>query len=130
MAVMETLYAVESARDARFEVVMVALVPVRPVRPVVAISVPEALWSFKVYEDALVIALQETVIDFKVFAVALTVGAAGVARVIVLATCPVAVEVAEADPPVFETVITTRINLPPSPLTGVYVELVAEAISL
>jgi hypothetical protein len=48
MAVIETLYAVESARDAKFEVVIVALVPVRPVRPVVAISVPPELWSFKV----------------------------------------------------------------------------------
>ena len=43
MAVIETLYAVESASEARFEVVMVALVPVRPVRPVVAISVPPEL---------------------------------------------------------------------------------------
>jgi hypothetical protein len=43
MAVIETLYAVESARDARFAVVIVALVPVRPVRPVVAISVPPEL---------------------------------------------------------------------------------------
>jgi hypothetical protein len=83
-----------------------------------------------VYEEALVIADQETVIDFKVFDVALTVGAVGVANVTVLETCPVAAEVAVADPPVFEIVITTLINLPPSPLTGVYVELVAEAISL
>ena len=43
MAVIETLYAVESAREARFEVVMVAVVPVRPVRPVVAINVPPEL---------------------------------------------------------------------------------------
>jgi hypothetical protein len=78
----------------------------------------------------LVIADQETVIDFKVFDVALTVGAAGVASVMVLETCPVAGEVADAEPPVFETVTTTWMNLPPSPLTGVYVELVAEAISL
>jgi hypothetical protein len=83
-----------------------------------------------VYEEALVIADQETLIDFKVFDVALTVGAAGVVRVTVLATCPVAAEVAVADPPVFETVTTTRMYLPPSPLTGVYVEPVAEAISL
>jgi hypothetical protein len=43
MAVIETLYAVESAREAKLEVVMVALVPVRPVRPVVVISVPPEL---------------------------------------------------------------------------------------
>jgi hypothetical protein len=83
-----------------------------------------------VYEEALVIADQETEMDFKVLDVALTVGAAGVVSVTVLETCPVAAEVAVADPPVFETVITTLINLPPSPLTGVYVELVADAISL
>jgi hypothetical protein len=40
MAVIETLYAVESARDAKFVVVIVALVPVLPVSPVVVISVP------------------------------------------------------------------------------------------
>lgn len=39
-AVIETLYAVESARDAKFDVVIVALVPVLPVSPVVVISVP------------------------------------------------------------------------------------------
>jgi hypothetical protein len=42
-AVIETLYAVESARDAKFEVVIVALVPVRPVRPVVVSNVPPEL---------------------------------------------------------------------------------------
>ena len=40
MAVIETLYAVESARDAKFEVVIVALVPVLPVSPVVVSKVP------------------------------------------------------------------------------------------
>ena len=55
----------------------------------------------------MVIADQETEIDFKVFDVALTVGADGVARVTVLETCPVAAEVADAEPPVFVTVITT-----------------------
>jgi hypothetical protein len=43
IAVIETLYAVLSASDARFDVVIVALVPVRPVRPVVASRVEEAL---------------------------------------------------------------------------------------
>jgi hypothetical protein len=39
--------------------------------------------------------------------------------VAVLETALVAEEVADADPPLLETVITTRMNLPPSPLTGV-----------
>ena len=71
------------------------------------------------YEEAFVIADQETVIDFKVFDVAFTVGAAGVVSVVVLETCPVEAEVAVADPPEFETVTTTWMYLPPSPLTGV-----------
>jgi uncharacterized protein with GYD domain len=54
-----------------------------------------------------VIAVHETEIDFRVFDVALTVGALGVVRVTVLETCPVAAEVADAEPPVFVTVITT-----------------------
>ena len=53
------------------------------------------------------IAVHETEIDFKVFDVALTVGALGVVRVTVLETCPVAAEVANAEPPLFVTVITT-----------------------
>ena len=39
-AVIETLYAVESARDAKLDVLIVALVPVLPVSPVVVSKVP------------------------------------------------------------------------------------------
>jgi hypothetical protein len=41
--VIETLYAVKSAKDAKLEVVIVALVPERPVRPDVESKEFEAL---------------------------------------------------------------------------------------
>jgi hypothetical protein len=47
------------------------------------------------------------------------VGAAGVVKVTEVGTCAVAGDVAEDDPPEFETVITTWMYLPASALTGV-----------
>ena len=55
----------------------------------------------------MLIAVHDTDIDFNVFDVALTVGAVGVVRVTDVGICAVAGEVAEDDPPLFETVITT-----------------------
>jgi hypothetical protein len=65
------------------------------------------------------IAVQDTEIDLIASDVALTVGALGVASVTPLVICPVAEEVADAEPPLFVTVIIALMNLPASPLTGV-----------